>query len=231
MSAAARTQIAMLAETLGVQPDRLAHLERLDPDDLRALRTRISDALFDSHGPRFARVSKLAPFVPDALVAKVAQAIVPPLVSGRVAGALGLNHAERIEGVLSRLTPEYMADCAPYVDPRAVHVLAPKIPVAVLAPAARELMRRGAYTVAARYLADIPLDVVAELAAAVDDDIALLLTAQMIEDDDTLAAIVEVLPADRLTALIAAAEKSSAAHAGFDDVRARVGADALARAA
>jgi hypothetical protein len=200
-----RAQLEMLAETLDVAPERLRHLERLDATQLRELRERISDALFDSHAQTFARVSRLAPLVPNALVAKLAQTMVPPLVAGRAAGALGMAHPDRAAGVLSHLSPRYMADCAPYLDPRAIGVLAPIIPVALLVDAANELMRRQSYVTAARFLQYASPELVRDFERGISDDAGLLMTAALTDSADRLAEVIRYLPRRRVEAIVRSA--------------------------
>ena len=85
-----RAQIALLADLLDADPAALASLEHLGPEGVRALHGAMSDALFDSLASVFARVSKLAPLVPNGVVATLAQKAVPPEAAGRAGGALGL---------------------------------------------------------------------------------------------------------------------------------------------
>lgn len=200
-----RAQLVMLAETMDVPPQRLSHLERLGAAQLRALRERVSDVLFDSHAQTFARVSRLAPLVPNALVAKLAQTLVPPLVAGRAAGALGMAHPDRAAGVLSHLSARYMADCAPYLDPRAIGVLAPVVPVSLLVGAANELMRRGGYVTAARFLQYAGPELVRDFERGIQDDTGLLMTAALADSTDQLAEIIELLPRPRVHDIVRAA--------------------------
>jgi hypothetical protein len=200
-----RAQLVMLAETMDVEPERLASLRRLEVSQLRALRERVSDVLFDEHTQTFARVSKLAPLVPNALVAKLSQALVPPLVAGRAAGALGVAHPDRAAGVLSHLSSEYMADCAPYLDPRTIGVLAPVIPVPLLVRAANELMAREDYVTAARFLDYAQPELVREFERGIPDDVGLLMTATLTDSTRRLKEVIELLPRERVERIVLAA--------------------------
>jgi hypothetical protein len=197
-----RAQIVMLADTLDVEPSRLAEFERLDAPTLRALRERVSDVLFDAQAPVFARVSRLAPLMPDALVAKLSETLVPPLVAGRAAGALGLAHPNRAGAVLSRLSAEYMADCAPYLDPRTIGMLAPMIPTQALVRAANELMRRRDYITACRFLDYASAELVRDFERGIDDDLGLLMTAALTDSPRRLAEIVQLMPPARVRAIV-----------------------------
>jgi hypothetical protein len=146
--------------------------------------------------------------VPNALVAKTAQAIVPPLVAGRAAGALGVDHSERITDVLSRLSPTYMADCAPYLDPRTIAVLAPRVQASLLVPAANVLMKRRDYLTAARFLEHATSELIAEFERGIDDDEGILHTAALTPSASRLSEIVRLMPEERLSRIVLSAAAS-----------------------
>jgi hypothetical protein len=203
-----RAQIVILAETMDTDPERLRHLERLGADKLRVLREHISNALYDELATTFARISALAPLVPPALVAKVAQAVIPPLVAGRAGGALGVQHQDKVTGVLTHLSARYMADCAPYLDPRTIAVLAPTIPGGLLVPAANELMRRRAYVTASRFVEFATPNLVRELEHGIDDKAGVLHTVALTQSPQRLREIITMLPPDRVTPIIQTAAGS-----------------------
>ncbi|MUL75181.1 hypothetical protein [Mycolicibacterium sp. CBMA 226] len=177
-----RAQLSLLAALLQTDAAGLASLERLGADDLKALRNAMSDALFDEQAEAFARVGKLAPLVPNALVVTVAQRAVPPEVAGRVGGAVGLAHGDRAIGVLSGLKPAYLADAAPYVDPRVIPHFAPRLPAKLLIPAAKELLRRRDYLTASRFVEFATDELIVEFERAIDDDAGIILTGVLVSD-------------------------------------------------
>lgn len=152
----------------------------------------------------FSRVSKLAPLVPDALVVKVAHAAVPPLVSGRLGGALGLDHKERAVGLLRKMRPDYLADAAPYLDPRAVAVMAPEFEKTpeVLIPPAKALLERKDYATAASFLEFATPALVRAFAEGLDDLQALIEAVAFVDDDERLSFVITHVPDDRLAAII-----------------------------
>lgn len=199
-----RAQLDMLAKTLGVDAERVAHLERLGAEGLHTLRSRISNVLFDEQAATFARVSKLAPLAPNALVAKVSEAVIPPLVAGRAAGALGVDHQGRIADLLSRLSPRYMADCAPYLDPRAIAMLAPIVAGESLVPGANELMRRHDYVTAAGFVEFATPELIKAFERGIDDDLGLLHSAALVYSNDMLGMVIRAIPDERLERIMAA---------------------------
>ncbi|NNH72738.1 hypothetical protein HLB23_23220 [Nocardia uniformis] len=200
-----RAKIAILAQTLGTEPTALAGLERLGAHNLEALLERISNELFDSLAPTFARVSKLAPLVPNALVIIVAQKAIPAEVGGRAGGSVGMDHPDRASGIIAGLTPAYMADAAPFIDPRVIPVFAPRIPAELLIPTAVELLRRRDYLTASRFVEHATEQLVREFERGIDDDEGLIRTAALVSSTDRLNDIVGVLPVERRTRIITTA--------------------------
>lgn len=200
------TQAAVetVAELLHVDPDRIDYLERFSTETVLEVGRLASDSIFDDLATVFRRVSKLAPLVPNAMVASAAQSMVPPLLSGRAAGALGIDHPERIKGVLSRVKPEYMADCAPYLDPRAVAVLAPIVPADLLIPGAKVLLERREYRAASRFLEHATPELVVAFAQGLDDDEGILFTAALTPNSTRLSEIVRALPPGRMNSIFLA---------------------------
>ena len=192
-----RAQLSLLAALLQTDPANLSSLERLGADDLKALRGALSDALFDEQAEAFARVSKLAPLVPNALVVTVAHRAVPPEVAGRVGGAVGLAHGDRAIGVLSGLNPDYLADAAPYVDPRVIPHFAPRLPAKLLIPAAKELLRRRDYLTASRFVEFATDEHIVAFEKAIDDDEGIILTGVLVSDTAIMNDIMRAAGPDR----------------------------------
>jgi hypothetical protein len=200
-----RAQREMLSETLGVRPEQLEHLDRLGAAGVKELRERISASLFDEHAQTFARINRLAPLIPNALVAKLSEALVPPLVAGLAAGSLGLAHPDRAGSILGHLSARYMADAAVYLDPRVVPILAPRIPMRILVAAANELMRRRAYVTVARFVDYLSDDMIRGLEQGIPDDVGLLMSAALIEAPERLREIIDAFPPRRVEAVVRSA--------------------------
>ena len=192
-----RAQLSLLADLLQTDTARLSSLAHLGADDLKALRGALSDALFDEQAEAFARVSRLAPLVPNALVVTVAQRAVPPEVAGRVGGAVGLAHSDRAVGVLSGLKPAYLADAAPYVDPRVIPHFAPRLPAKLLIPAAKELLRRRDYLTASRFVEFATDEHIVAFEKAIDDDEGIILTGVLVSDTKVMNDIMRAAGPDR----------------------------------
>ncbi|MEV5834778.1 hypothetical protein [Nocardia sp. NPDC052112] len=196
-----RAQLVLLARTLDVPVERLAHLDRLGADQLHELQQRMARVIFDDHTATFTRLSKLMPIIPLRISIPLVQRVVPPMMGGRAAGAVGIEHPKRAADALRMLDPKYAADCAPYIDPHTVGRLAEVAPPEPVVQVANELMRRKDYVTAGPFLGYATTRLVDAIEAGVPDDEGLILSAAYAYSGPNISAIVRQLlsgPLDRI---------------------------------
>ncbi|MGV9677131.1 hypothetical protein ACWDSJ_17785 [Nocardia sp. NPDC003482] len=188
-----RAQLVLLARTLHVPPERLAHLERLGADRLHEIQQRLANALFDQHAEMFSRISKLVPIIPLTISLPLVQRLVPPMMTGRAAGAVGVDHPKKAVETVSMLNPSYAADCAPYLDPRALGLLADLAPPGPVVRVVNEILRRRDYITAGPFLAYATPALIEAVEHGVDDDAGLIFSAAYAFEADSVDAIVRHL--------------------------------------
>ncbi|MFI2228259.1 hypothetical protein [Nocardia testacea] len=137
-----RAQMILLARTLHVPVERIAYLERLGADHLHELEQRISGRIFEYHGEMFKRIGRLIPIIPLTVSLPLVQRIVPPMMTGRAAGAVGVEYPDAAAETLTMLKTEYAADCTPYVDPKALGELGDIMASEPLVAIVNEVLRR-----------------------------------------------------------------------------------------
>lgn len=137
-----RAQMILLARTLHVPVERIAYLERLGPDHLHELEQRISGRIYEFHGDMFKRIGRLIPIIPLTVSLPLVQRIVPPMMTGRAAGAVGVEYPDAAAETLTMLKTGYAADCTPYVDPKALGELGDIMASEPLIAIVNEVLRR-----------------------------------------------------------------------------------------
>lgn len=145
-------QIVLLSRTLHAPVERLAHLERLGSENLHELQERLAGLIFDQHNETFERISKLVPIIPLRISMPLVQRLVPPMMTGRAAGAVGVDHPKKAAETVAMLAPGYVADCAPYMDPRTVGQLAEVAPPEPIVRILNEMLARKDYITAGPFL-------------------------------------------------------------------------------
>lgn len=193
MEAVTRAQLVLLARTLHVPVERLTHLERLGAAGLHELQQRMASKIFAENAATFARVSALVPVVPLSISIPLVQRIVPPMMAGRAAGAVGVRHPKKAAEAVGMLAVSYAADCAPYLDPRAVGELAEVAPPEPIVAITNELLRRGDYITAGPFLAYATPKLIRAVEQGVPDDEAIIHAAAYAYSGTNVSAIVRQL--------------------------------------
>ncbi|WP_433683941.1 hypothetical protein [Nocardia sp. CA-119907] len=192
-----RAQLILLARTLHVPAERLAHLERLGAEHLHELQQRMAAIIFDQHAETFARISTLVPVIPLSISMPLVQRIVPPMMAGRAAGAVGVEHPKKAAETVALLDTSYAADCAPYLDPTMVGQLADVAPPEPIVHILNELLRRRDYVTAGPFLAYATPALIAAAEHGVLDDAGLIYSAAYAFSGASISAILRQLLAGR----------------------------------
>jgi hypothetical protein len=197
----ARAEVVKLARTLGRDPDQLAYLERLSPDELRRLRDGVTEALYDAHGGTLHRLAAASRILPAGLTATIGQRAFGPLLSARLAGLLDTGKAVE---VASKLPPAFLAEVAVELDPRRASDLIASISPELIGQVTAELVARHEYVAMGRFVGYLG-DAAIVAALGTMDDHTLLQVAFVLEDQDQLSRLVAKLGKRRATGIIRAA--------------------------
>ncbi|MFE5286410.1 hypothetical protein ACFRAQ_15710 [Nocardia sp. NPDC056611] len=188
-----RAQLVLLARTLHVPVERLAHLEHLGPHRLHELQQRMAARLFDQHTPVFERMATLVPIIPLAISLPIVQRLVPPSMTGRAAGAIGVKYPAKAVEALLRLDVGYAADCGPYLDPRTVGQLTDDAPPAPVVAILNELLARRDYITAGPFLAYATPELISAVEQGVPDDEGLIRSAAYAYSSEAISAVMRRL--------------------------------------
>jgi hypothetical protein len=196
-----QAEVMKLARLLQREPDSLAYLEPLPAEDLRELRERVTEALFDAHTGSLRRLAAASRLLPIGLSASMGESVFGPLLSARLTGLLDPRRAAEMA---SKLPAPFLADVAVEMDPRRASDLIARIPAAQIAQITSELMSRGEYVTMGRFVGHLSDDTIGEALAAMDDR-SLLGVVFVLEDKAQLPGLVALLPEHRVAGVIQAA--------------------------
>lgn len=197
----ARAEILKLARVLGVEPERFAYLERVEPGDLRRLRGQVTDVLFDANLVALQRMALASRLVPTPVLAKIAERVFGPLLCARIAGVMDPS---RGIDVAKRLTPGFLADVSMELDPRRASKIIAGIPFETVTAVAAELTRREDWITIGRFVDHLPDETMAASLALIPDS-ALLQVAFVLDDKARTDHIIGLLPKRRFEGLVNAA--------------------------
>ncbi|MGV9666503.1 hypothetical protein ACWDUL_29440 [Nocardia niigatensis] len=188
-----RAQITLLSRTLHVPEDKLAHLEKLGAANLHELQERMAKVMFAEHNATFSRLSLLVPVIPLSISLPLVQRMVPPVMAGRAAGAIGVDHPKKAAEAVGMLDPGYAAEAAPYMDPHSVGQLADIAPPGPVMRIINELLRRGDYITAGPFLAYATPTLVRAVEQDVHDDEGLIRSASYSFSGENISVIIRHL--------------------------------------
>ncbi|MEC3917403.1 hypothetical protein [Nocardia sp. CDC160] len=188
-----RAQITLLSRTLHVPEERLAHLEKLGAAHLHELQESMAKVMFAEHNAIFSRLSLLVPIIPLSISLPLVQKMVPPVMAGRAAGAIGVDHPKKAAEAVGMLEPGYAAEAAPYMDPHSVGQLADVAPPKPVMAIINELLRRGDYITAGPFLAYATPELVRAVEEDVHDDEGLIRSASYSYSGENISVIIRHL--------------------------------------
>ncbi|MCU1640502.1 MAG: hypothetical protein JWN03_777 [Nocardia sp.] len=188
-----RAQITLLSRTLHVPVERLEHLEKLGAKNLHELQERMAKVIFAQHNATFSRLSMLVPIIPLSISLPLVQRIVPPLIAGRAAGAIGVDHPRKAAEAVGMLKPSYAADGAPYMDPHTVGQLADVAPPGPVVEIVNEMLRRGDYVTAGPFLAYATPELIRAVEKGTHDDEGLIRSAAYAYSSESISMVVRHL--------------------------------------
>ena len=198
-----RAEVMKLARLLRREPDQLAYLGRLAPEDLRVLREQVTDMLFEAHDGTLRRLAAASRLLPVGLVAMLGQHAFGAMLSARISGLLD---PARAVDIAAKMPPDFLADIAVELDPRPASDVIARMPAERIAEITRELMRRGECVTMGRFVGHLG-NVALRSSVAEIDDATLLRTAFVLEDRDRIDALADLVGEDRIARLADVAER------------------------
>lgn len=203
---ASRIEIRKLAHELGVEPESLDYLESLPAVELATLRHGVSRAIFAANEERIRPLGALARRVPATLAARVAKAALGPLLCGRVASVM---HPKTAVPLAGHLDPEFLARVTLSLDPAASAAIIKELDDDLVIGVGKRLIDDSEFMVLARFITVVDDDVVLAL-VDLAEGVHLLEVAVYAEDHARVDELLQVIPEEKLLAIIEAAATDTA---------------------
>jgi hypothetical protein len=194
-------EVLKLARMLERRPDQLSYLEQLPLEDLRELRERITEVLWNAHDGVLNRLATASKLLPSGISATISERAFGPLLSARLASLLD---PERAVDVATKLSPPFLADVAIELDPRRASEVIGRIPPGQISEITRELVSREEYVTMGRFVGHLRDDAILAALAAMDDR-SLLQIGFVLEEKERLQELVSLLSEERLAGIVQAA--------------------------
>jgi len=201
-------EILKLARLLDVEPSSLSYLDEVEADDLRVLRTGVTDSLFAIGGGLMTRLGNAAKRLPTPLVVTICERAFGPMLAARAAAST--DPAKAVE-IAQRLSPDFLTEVTIQLDPRRVAEIVSGVPTDLVAPVAEELGKRQEYVTMGRFLTYLSPEALRAALAVLGDE-AVLRTAFVLEDKSSVDDAIAALPAERLQGVLRCASTGGLWH-------------------
>jgi hypothetical protein len=199
-----QSEIDKLGETLALDPDQLAFLSELPPEELRSLRVSVYERMFELDRVLFERLAMLGARLPAAATARVAERLFGPIISARVVAEMPTAPAL---AVAERVSPAFFADAAPYLDPRRLRDMIPRLPVERAVEVARELVSRGQFMTVSRFVDFVTDEQTRAVVDAIDDEAAILRVAFYMGSKNRMDHLFRTLAPERIERMVRRVEQ------------------------
>lgn len=205
MSAAleARAELTKLARLLELDVADIEYLALVPPPALRKLRDQVTDVLFGVDLGGLSRLASHSGILPPQLIAAITREAVGPLLTARFAGLVEVDMAVK---VVTRLSPDFLADVAVAMDPRRAHAVLGAMPPEVVLPITKELAKRKEWIVMGAFVGHLD-DETSRAALDSINDAGLLKIAFVMEDKSLLGHELSMLSDKRLNGVLKVAAK------------------------
>jgi hypothetical protein len=181
---------ARLAKVLRVDPAQLSCVEPLDAQDLRRLRESISRGLSQADRGVAGRLAAGTQLLPPPILAKIAERVLPPVATARVAAQMP---PERCAAVSERLPISYMADVCVELDQPTAETLMSRLPPRIIVDVAHELIERAEYPTIGLLVGAAEEALIRTVLASISDSDVLLKISFYVEPPEVLARMRDVL--------------------------------------
>lgn len=196
-------EVVKLAGLLAIPTEQLHYLEKLSLADLRALRERATDRIYDSDD-RFNRIAFIATLPPVGLTAWIAEHIFGALLCARIAGRLPVKRAVALA---DRMQAYFLASLAAELDPRRASAIIAGLPPELVGEVAGVMTQRSNWVEMGRFVGHMTDDAIKESLLRIDEA-SLLRISYVLEEDDGLERVIALMSQRRIRATIRAATEA-----------------------
>jgi hypothetical protein len=204
----ANVGLIKLARTLRVPVERFDYLADVPEADIAAFRQQVADMLFEYQSRRLAGIAAAARVLPGPVVAKLVRLKPNALLTAGAAGVMEPAHAVDIA---KRLPAAFLAEVAAQLDSRRTARIIGKLPTKVVVQVAEEVARREDWMTLGDLVA-VVADDAAEATVAALGGIALVESARMVDDPQSLARFADLLPEAKVAELLNAVAEQDLWH-------------------
>ncbi|KOT78673.1 hypothetical protein ADK70_33555 [Streptomyces rimosus subsp. pseudoverticillatus] len=196
-----RAEAQKIAQLLDVLPEQLDFLHGLPAEDVRQLRARTVDALYDDVPDMLDRIAAATKLVPAGVAAAISQKALGPRLAASVAGRL---EPARAADIIEKLPVAFTAESCGHLDPRRIAAVVDRLDEDLVVRIAVALAERGDHLTMGRFVGHLREGALRRVLQLIDDGVVLRV-GFFIDMPERLDAILDLMGEERLASVVAAA--------------------------
>ncbi|KWT59407.1 hypothetical protein ADL21_24295 [Streptomyces albus subsp. albus] len=196
-----RAEAQKIAQLLDVLPEQLDFLHGLPAEDVRQLRARTVDALYDDVPDMLDRIAAATKLVPAGVAAAISQKALGPRLAASVAGRL---EPARAADIIEKLPVAFTAESCGHLDPRRIAGIVDRLDEDLVVRIAVALAERGDHLTMGRFVGHLREGALRRILQLIDDGVVLRV-GFFIDMPERLDAILDLMGEERLASVVAAA--------------------------
>lgn len=194
-----RAEAEKTARLLGVKdPEHLAFLRELPPDDLARFRAQAVAALFDGAPDMLERIASATKLVPASVAAVISQKALGPRLAAAVAGRLD---APRAAAIVEKLPVPFTAASCAHLDPRRIRDLVERLDEDLVVKIAVRLAEDGDFLTMGRFTGHLRDGALRRIIGLISDE-AVLRTGYFIDQPERIGPILGLMDGERLDSVV-----------------------------
>lgn len=192
------TELLRLAHNLATQPDELKQLAGFDASALGHLNNLLQKMQFD-HSLVWAKLAKVASFIPNFINAKVAQEILGPHITANLSYHLPIPD---VISIARKIRIDFLAEVTENMVAEKGAKIVDQMPMDLLKPLVRKISERGGFFTIGSFTDYVKLDIIRQLLPEIRDNRHLLEISCFCNKKDRVAFAVGLLDSDRIKNLL-----------------------------
>lgn len=192
------TEMLRLAHNLAAKPDELHPLTGVDASTLAHLNGLLQKMQFD-HSLVWAKLAKVASFMPNFINAKIAQDILGPHITANLSYHLPISD---VIAIAKKIRIEFLAEVTENMVAEKGAKIVDHLPLDLLKPLVRKVAERGGFFAIGSFTDYVKLDLIRQLLPEIRDNRHLLEISRFCNKKDRVAFAVGLLDDQRIKNLL-----------------------------
>jgi hypothetical protein len=192
------TELLRLAHNLSAKPEELKPMRQVDASTVAHLNNLLQKMQFD-HSLVWAKLAKVASFMPNFINAKIAQEILGPHITANLSYHLPISD---VIAIAKKIRIDFLAEVTENMVAEKGAKIVDELPLDLLRPLVRKVAERGGFFAIGSFTDYVKLDLIRQLLPEIRENRHLLEISRFCNKKDRVAFAVGLLDNERIKSLL-----------------------------